>query len=95
MLWNQCTHEWYNSSTKYYFDYRALSHFYKLTKGLKSTTFNDKIFMKFYTYIKKTIKNNISHQIFQFFLRPWNLNKMIFKMFINTLWYDNVDDHDF
>jgi hypothetical protein len=35
--------------------------------------------MKFYTYIKETIKDNPSHQSFQFFLRSWNLDYMILK----------------
>jgi len=35
--------------------------------------------MKFHTYIKENINNNISHQSFQFFLRLWNLDQMIFK----------------
>jgi hypothetical protein len=35
--------------------------------------------MNFYTYIKETIKNNLSHQSFQFFLRSWNLDHMILK----------------
>jgi len=61
------------------------------TKGLRSTMFNNRFSMKFYTYIKETIKDNPSHQSFQFFLRSWNLN----YMFINTLWYENVDDYDF
>jgi hypothetical protein len=59
--------------------WRALSHFTIPTKGLKSTTFNDNFSMKFYTYIKETIKDNLSHQSFQFFLRSWNLDKMILK----------------
>jgi hypothetical protein len=46
------------------------------TKGLKSTTFNDKIFMKFYTYIKETIKK-IFPSKFSIFLKVMNLNKMI------------------
>jgi hypothetical protein len=78
MLWNQCTYEWYNNSTQYYFDLEF--HIYIIpTKGLRSTTFNNKISMVFYTYIKETINNNLSHQSFQFFLSSWNLNKMIFK----------------
>jgi len=35
--------------------------------GLRNTTFNDNFSMKFYTYKKETIKNNFSHQSFQFF----------------------------
>ncbi len=35
--------------------------------------------MKFYTYIRETIKNNICHQGFQFFLRSWNLDEMFLK----------------
>jgi len=34
--------------------------------------------MKFYTYIKETIKNDLPHQSFKFFLRSWNLDKKIF-----------------
>jgi len=49
------------------------------TKGLRNTKFNNNFPMKFYTYIKETINNNISHQIFQFFLSLWNLNHMILK----------------
>jgi hypothetical protein len=37
------------------------------TKGLRSTTFNDIFSMKIYTYIKETIKKNISHQSFRLF----------------------------
>jgi hypothetical protein len=48
--------------------YRLVSHFTIPTNGLRNTTFNDKIFMKFYTYIKETINNNIFHQSFQFFI---------------------------
>ncbi len=51
--------------------------------------------MKFYKYIKKTIKNNLSHRSFKFFLRSWNLNKKILKCSLVKLWYDNSDDHDF
>jgi len=50
--------------------------------------------MKLYTYIKETIKNNLSHQSFQFFLRLWNLDQMILKCSLFTLWYENVDDYD-
>ncbi len=49
------------------------------TKGLRNITFKNKYSMIFYTYIKKTIKNKISHQILQFVLRLWNSNKMILK----------------
>jgi hypothetical protein len=35
--------------------------------------------MKVYKYIKEIIKNIVSHQSFQFFLRWWNLDQMIFK----------------
>jgi hypothetical protein len=35
--------------------------------------------MKFYTYIKETIKNNVSPSKFNFFFKSWNLNQMIFK----------------
>jgi hypothetical protein len=35
--------------------------------------------MKFYTYIKENIYNNLPHQGFQFFLRSWNLDLMILK----------------
>ncbi len=35
--------------------------------------------MKFYTYIKDTIMNNISHQSFQLFLRSWNFDEMILE----------------
>jgi hypothetical protein len=35
--------------------------------------------MKFYTYIKETIKKNIPYQSFYFFLRLWNLDHMILK----------------
>jgi hypothetical protein len=49
--------------------------------------------MKFCAY--ETIKNNLSHQKFQFFLRLWNLNQMVFNYAISTLWHKNVDDYDF
>jgi hypothetical protein len=49
------------------------------TKALRSTTFNNKISMKSYTYIRETIKNNPSHQKFQIFLKSWNLDYMILK----------------
>jgi hypothetical protein len=52
--------------------------------------------MKFYTYIKETIKNNLSHRSFQKKLRLWNLDQMIIECSrISTLWYNNVDDYDF
>jgi len=35
--------------------------------------------MKFYTYKKIKLKNNLPRQNFQFFLRLWNLYQMIFK----------------
>jgi hypothetical protein len=35
--------------------------------------------MKFYTYKKATIKNNLPHESFLFFLKSCSLNKMIFK----------------
>ncbi len=63
------------------------------TKRLKNTTFNINFPVKFYTFIKKTIKNNISHQSFQFFLRLWNLDQMNFKC--SLVYYDNVDYYDF
>jgi hypothetical protein len=37
--------------------------------------------MKFYTYIKEIIKNNLSHQSFQIFLKLWNLNQITFLGF--------------
>ncbi len=49
------------------------------TKGLTNITFNDKKIMKFHTYIKETINNNNFHQSFQFFLRSWNLSRIILK----------------
>jgi hypothetical protein len=49
------------------------------TKGLKNITFNNRFSMKFYTYIKETIKDNPSHQSFQICLRSWNLDYMILK----------------
>jgi hypothetical protein len=42
--------------------------------------------MKCYTYIQETIKKN---------LKVMELKSDNLKMFINTLWYDNVDDYDF
>ncbi len=56
-----------------------------LTKGLRGTTFNDNLSMICYTYKKKPLKK-IPHQSFK-------LDD--FKMFISTLWYDNVNDYDF
>ncbi len=35
--------------------------------------------MKFHTYIKDTIMNNISHQSFQLFIRSWNFDEMILE----------------
>jgi len=35
--------------------------------------------MKYYTYLKETIKNNLSYQFLFLFLRLWNLDEMIFK----------------
>jgi hypothetical protein len=53
--------------------------------------------MKFYTYIEETIKKNLSHQSFQFFLRLWNLNEIISKC--SLVHYGMiifiVDDYDF
>jgi hypothetical protein len=67
MLWNQCTYEWYNNPNKIKFWFAKPCHIYAIpTKGLKSTTFNDNFSIKFYTYIKKTIKKNVCHQSFQF-----------------------------
>jgi ubiquinone/menaquinone biosynthesis C-methylase UbiE len=51
--------------------------------------------MKFYTYIKETIKNNLSHQSFQKKFKAVEFRSNDFKMFIGTLWYENVDDYDF
>jgi hypothetical protein len=50
--------------------------------------------MKFYTYKKIKLKKNLPHQSFQFFLRLWIYIKW-FKMFISTIWDDNVDGYDF
>jgi hypothetical protein len=67
---------------------------YNITKGLRNTSFNGNLFMKFFAYKETSIMNNLFHENFQFFL------KMIFilndkYMFGSTLCYDNVDDNDF
>jgi hypothetical protein len=36
-------------------------------------------FHEIYTYIKKTMKKNLSCQSFQIFLRLWNLDQISFK----------------
>jgi hypothetical protein len=51
--------------------------------------------MKFYTYIKETIENNLSHQSFQKKIKVVEFRSNDLKMFIGTLWYENVDDYDF
>jgi cell fate regulator YaaT (PSP1 superfamily) len=75
MLWNQCTYEWYNSPTKYYFDLENTITF----KGLRNTTFNNKNSMKFYTYIKKNHKEQSSLSNFTNFLKVMEFNQMIWK----------------
>jgi len=47
--------------------------------------------MKFYTYIKKTIKKSFPSN----FLKVLEFKSNDFKMFISTSRYDNVDDDDF
>jgi hypothetical protein len=64
------------------------------TKGPRSTTFNDNLSMNFYTYKKKTTNNKFSHQ-FSIFLNIKEFRSNDLKMFIDTLWYDNVDEYDF
>jgi hypothetical protein len=46
--------------------------------------------MKFYTYIKKKHKEQYFLSFVSFFLKV-----MEFRLFISTLWYENVDDYDF
>jgi hypothetical protein len=58
---------------------RTLKHPRNSNKKKKKNTFNNKISMKVYTYKRKTINNILPHQSFQFFLRSWNLDKMILK----------------
>ncbi len=58
---------------------KAWNIFAILTKGLINTRFNDDLSMKFYTYKKETIKNNMFHQSFQFFLRPCGILIRWFK----------------
>ncbi len=48
---------------------KALSHFCNPKLKLKSTTFNDKIFMKIYTYIKKNHKEKSLPSKFSIFLK--------------------------
>jgi hypothetical protein len=44
------------------------------TKGLRRLiAFNDNVSMKYYTYKKEPIKNNLSHPKFQFFLRSFRI----------------------
>jgi hypothetical protein len=59
-------------------------------KRLRSTTFNNKI----YTYIKETVKKSFPSK-FSIFFKVVEFRPNDFKMFINTLWYDNVHDYDF
>jgi len=59
---------------------KALKHLCNSRKGLRrSATLNDNLSMKFYTYKKETIKNNLPYQHLQFFLRSWSLNQMILQ----------------
>jgi hypothetical protein len=51
--------------------------------------------MKFYTYIKKTHKEQSFPSKFSNFLKVMEFRLDDFTMLINTLWYDNVDDYDF
>jgi hypothetical protein len=49
-----------------------------------------KFSMKFYTYIKKYFPSK-----FSIILKLVEFRLDDFQMFINTLWYDNVDDYKF
>jgi len=51
--------------------------------------------MKFYTYIKRNHKEQYFSLKFSIFIKVMEFRSYDFKMFINTLWYDNVDDYDF
>jgi hypothetical protein len=51
--------------------------------------------MKFYTYIKKNHKKQSFPSKFSIFLKVMEFRSYDFKMFITTLWYENVDDYDF
>ncbi len=62
--------------------------------GLRNTASNDNLSMKFYTYKKNPIKKSFQSKFSKKFkVVEFRLDN--FKMFINTLWYDNVDDYLF
>jgi hypothetical protein len=53
-----------------------------------------KKFMKLYTYIKKSLKKSFPSKISIFF-KVVEFKSNGLKMFISTLWYDNIYDYDF
>jgi hypothetical protein len=50
--------------------------------------------MKFYAYIKETIKKSFPLK-FSIFLKVMEFRLDDFKLFSSTLWYENVDNYDF
>ncbi len=73
---------------------KALKHLCNSKKGLrKSATLNDNLSMKFYTH-KKEAQKKSSLSTSSIFLKVVEFKSNDLKMFINTLWYDNVNDYD-
>ncbi len=60
----------------------------------KNATFNNNLSMKFYTYKKETIKNNLPIKVFKCF-KVMEFRSDDFKKFISTFWHDKVDDNIF
>jgi hypothetical protein len=70
MLWNQCTYEWYNSPTKYYFWFGKPHHIFAIpTKGLRSTRFNIKKFHEILHIHKRNHKEQSFPSKFSIFLK--------------------------
>jgi hypothetical protein len=51
--------------------------------------------MKFYTNKKETVKKKSFPSKFTILFKVMEFKLNDLKMFINTLWYDNVDDYDY
>jgi hypothetical protein len=80
MLWNWCTNDKFNYEFEYIFILQLmLAQHCNKKKGLKTISFNDKIFMKFYTYKKTTIRNNHFNQDFNLFCKDSNFLKTWFN----------------
>jgi hypothetical protein len=75
------------------FSFQLWKHTNALYKMIKKNC-NRKFYMNF-LHIQKYnhVMNNFLYQNFLFMLNSWGSDHMI--LFINTLCYDNVDDHEF